>query len=166
MSPHTIILGVILALFAILPASAQTVRPVQAAQTISPVSNAAPLSADQRRKIEDYIRKKGVTSTILKPLTDALELTTGAATLTTKQLPITTNNDGVMHAYNPLPDGGVLLARIVNDIIFAYRLDRSLHLVAAVIRRGTAVPEPMPQAQALEGMNTELAIWATVSPQL
>jgi hypothetical protein len=165
MSPHTIILGVILTLFATLPASAQTVAPVQVAQTISPASNAAPLSADQRRKIENYIRKKGVTSTILKPLTDALGLTTGDAKLTTKQLPITTG-DGASHGYNPLPDGGVFLARVVNDTIFAYRLDRSLNLVAAVIRRGTAAPEPMSQAQALEGMNTELAIWASASTQL
>jgi hypothetical protein len=130
--------------------------PQSAASTKGPI-----LSTAQRQVLMNLMAIHGHEAALSPRVTAALGITRGDEVLTVHQLVV--DEPPLRHAYNPLPDGGVML--IFRDGIkpSSYRLDANLKLVAAISKTGKDDPIVIPIPDAERTVQTELAYWAAIA---
>lgn len=128
----------------------------------TPSSQATTLTADQVTVLSKLLNKYGKRQVLAKRVTDALGMTKGDERATVLEL--VAENGPVMHAYIPLPDGGLFLGLMdAGNKYYDYRLDVSLTLVAAVSTSPGQPAVAIPMADAERDVRTQLAYWAHLS---
>ena len=123
------------------------------------------LTAEQQKKImtlmDTYAKEQPVNSDV----TAALGITTGDTVLRARSLTYTVGP--LLHGYVPLPNGGLLIV-LHNDnakVIWFYRLEANLKLVAAISRETSQLPVVIPPAEAERNVAVELKFWSAVADQ-
>jgi hypothetical protein len=108
-----------------------------------------------------YAKEQPVNSVV----TAALGITTGDTVLRARSLTYTVGP--LLHGYVPLPNGGLLIV-LHNDnakVIWFYRLEANLKLVAAISRETSQLPVVIPPAEAERNVAVELKFWSAVADQ-
>jgi hypothetical protein len=128
-----------------------------AAQSV-PAAPAATLSAEQLKRLSAVLESFGEDVPLGKDATHALGLTSGEQTLTLRQL-ASKDDNGVVHVFFRLADGGLLLMRLTGSDLTSYHLDAAFQTVAAVKANKEAAAK-LPLAAAAIEAQTEIAYWA------
>ena len=149
-------------MFASIDLQAQSTATNSAATASTPAP--AWTTAEQKKLatlMDTYAKEQPVNSVV----TAALGITTGDTVLRARSLTYTVGP--LLHGYVPLPNGGLLIV-LHNDnakVIWFYRLEANLKLVAAISRETSQLPVVIPPAEAERNVAVELKFWSAVADQ-
>jgi hypothetical protein len=120
------------------------------------------LTADQQKKIAALLATYGKDVALRSAVTAALGVSKGDEVLTLRQL-TATETTHLLHAYIPLPSGGVLIGLFDQATYWNYRLDEHLKLIAAVSKQVGQPPVVIPMSDAQDKIQIELSYWTAVA---
>jgi hypothetical protein len=120
------------------------------------------LTAAQKKKISMLMDVYGKAAVLHSDVTAALGISKGDEVLTLRSL--ADLEAPLLHAYIPLPDGGILLGLREDGVMtWNYRLDADLKLIAAVSKGVDQAPVVIPMADATRNAQAEIIFWAALA---